>query len=1170
MLKLEDIKTGMQVVGLVPDELATIIQAIPAGVDAFTVYYKTPSTPVAERVVFRAQEQELSVADSGLAWSFEAPSKEFSLALEATRISLAQHFDPMMAVHASNVEPLPHQISAVYDVMLKKQPLRFVLADDPGAGKTVMAGLLIKELILRSDARRVLIIAPGSLTEQWQDELRDKFELDFKLMSREAQGDSGSGNFFADENYIIARVDMLSRADDLQARLKAAPDWDLVIVDEAHKLSAHLEGREIRRTKRYALGEMIAAKTRHFLMMTATPHNGNENDFRVWMSLIDRDRFSGRVASVEPVDVSDLMRRLVKEELRRFDGTRLFPERKAYTVDYELSPAEKRLYEDVTDYVRNEMGRAESEIRSGRQKNCIGFALTMLQRRLASSPLAIYLSLKRRRERLEHLFETFDQVHQQSRMESSFDDENYDPDEDLTPEEQESEELEGILDSSTTAQTRNELAVEIEHLKRLEVDAKAVYDSGMDRKWTELKAIFDTDPRMKREDGSWRKVIIFTEHRDTLDYLVKRIGDYYGNPNAIVTISGATNRDMRRLAQQKFRQDKDIVVLVATDAAGEGVNLQNANLMVNYDLPWNPNRLEQRFGRIHRIGQKEMCHLWNLVAKETREGDVFRTLFRKLERERQTLGGRVFDILGEAFRGVKLKDLILAAIRETESPEARRWMTEVDRALDTDHLLQIMHSADCLVDDHMSPEELDKVRAEMDKAEARKLQPCYVRDFVREALISAGGEIRPHDGGRRFEIRHVPAEVRASRTLAATSRDTVLGRYQRICFDRKDEHVREGDIQADLVWAGHPLLVALTDWVLEHDKKFLKPGTVMVDPSDEGVEPSLLFLVDHTIREGFPRQDGKTDTVSRRLQFVRLASDGTLHQAGWAPHLDLECAGPETKEIVRQIKMQPWLSGNLEEKAVSFAISTLAREHYEEVSKVRESQVVKIRNAVYERLTSEINWYYTRENELQAQVNAGRQPTLQPANMHAYAEELTVRLNTRMAELERERTVVSGTPVVLGGILVLPKGLVNQVTGVGTFSTDAAARKVIEMKAMSAVFAVERRLGNNPVDVSAEKIGWDITSEVPPPAGDTVSPPSRHIEVKGRQKGATTVTVSRNEVYTAVNQGEKYILAICFIDGDTVDGPYYVKHPFDNEMDRNVVSQNYDLNSLIARAEKMA
>ena len=1158
----------MQVVGLVPDELATVVAVLPAGADAVTVYYKTPTRPVAERVVFRAQECELSVADSGLAWSFEAPGREFSLALEATRISLAQHFDPMMAVHASNVEPLPHQISAVYDVMLKKQPLRFVLADDPGAGKTVMAGLLIKELVLRSDARRVLIVAPGSLTEQWQDELRDKFALEFKLMSREVQELSGSGNFFSDENFIIARVDMLSRADDLQARLTAAPDWDLVIVDEAHKLSAHMEGREIKRTKRYQLGELIAGKARHFLMMTATPHNGNEDDFRVWMSLIDRDRFAGRVTSSDPIDVSDLMRRLVKEELRRFDGTRLFPERRAYTVDYELSPEEARLYAEVTDYVRNEMGRAESEIRSGKQRNCIGFALTMLQRRLASSPLAIYLSLKRRRERLERLLENFGEVLSHSSLSEGFEDDSYDPDEELTPEEQEGDEIEDILDSSTAAKTRQELIGEIEHLRGIESIAKAVKESGTDRKWSELKALFDNDPHMKRADGSWRKVIIFTEHRDTLDYLVKRIGDYLGRTNAVVTISGATNREARKLAQLKFRQDKDVVVLVATDAAGEGVNLQNANLMVNYDLPWNPNRLEQRFGRIHRIGQKEMCHLWNLVAKETREGDVFRTLFRKLERERQTLGGRVFDILGEAFRGVKLKDLIVAAIRETDAPESQRWMTEVDRALDTDRLRAIMR-ANALVRDTMDPAELDKVRDQMDKAEARKLQPCYVRDFVRSALAASGGEMRPHAGGR-YEIPHVPPSVRASKTLAASSRETVLNHYQCICFDRRARHVREGDVEAEVVWPGHPLLIALTDWVLEKNRRFLKPGTVMIDPVDDGLEPSLLFLVDHTVREGFPRADGKTDTVSRRLQFVRLTSDGRLHQAGWAPHLDLEPAGDEVRDLVRRIRMQPWLSGNLEERAVSFAISTLAKEHYDEAVRVRQEQVMRIRRAVYERLTGEINWYYTRENELQAMVDSGRQPNVQPANMHAAAEELTVRLETRLAELEREKAIVSGTPTVLGGILVLPRGLVNKETGTGTFSADAAARERIEQKAMEAVAAVERRLGNLPNDVSAEKVGWDITSVVPAPVGTDVRPPARHIEVKGRVKGATTVTVTKNEVYTAVNQGDKYILAICLIDGESVDGPYYVTNPFQSEMDDNVVSQNYDLNALLNRAEKMS
>jgi len=338
MIKLEEIVIGSQLVGLLNDSVATVVAIVPAGADAITVYYKAPSLGVGEQMLFRQDEERLSFAQSGTSWSFDAPGEEFKLALEAYRIKLGYLFDPMMAIHSSNVDPYPHQISAVYEVMLPKQPLRFVLADDPGAGKTIMAGLLIKELLMRSDARRVMIVSPGSLTEQWQDELLEKFNLKFELFSREKMEQSASGNLFTEQDRLIVRLDQLSRAEDLQEKLRAT-EWDLIIVDEAHKMSASQYGNEVKKTKRFTLGELLGSITRHFLLMTATPHSGKEEDFQIWLSLLDGDRFyNDRRSAMKRLDITDIMRRMVKEDLLKFDGTRLFPERKAYTVSYDLSP----------------------------------------------------------------------------------------------------------------------------------------------------------------------------------------------------------------------------------------------------------------------------------------------------------------------------------------------------------------------------------------------------------------------------------------------------------------------------------------------------------------------------------------------------------------------------------------------------------------------------------------------------------------------------------------------------------------------------------------------------------------------------------------------------------------------------------------------------------------
>ena len=335
MLRFEDIKSGQLLTGIEQGKCCEVIALIPAGASSATLYYKNGESPdTRERLLTREDEKTISIAETGRPWSFDAPADDFKRAAEACRISLAYLFDPMMAVHTSNVEPLPHQITAVYESMLPRQPLRFVLADDPGAGKTVMAGLFIRELLMRADARRILIVAPGSLGEQWHEEMSSKFGLQFELFTRQMLDLSHSGNPFDDYDLLIARLDQLARAEDLQEKL-ALSSWDLVIVDEAHKMSASFFGNKINETRRFKLGKLLSRQTRHFLLMTATPHNGKEEDFQLFLSLLDAERFYGkfREGTTAKVDVSDIMRRMVKEDLLKFDNTRLFPERRAYALN---------------------------------------------------------------------------------------------------------------------------------------------------------------------------------------------------------------------------------------------------------------------------------------------------------------------------------------------------------------------------------------------------------------------------------------------------------------------------------------------------------------------------------------------------------------------------------------------------------------------------------------------------------------------------------------------------------------------------------------------------------------------------------------------------------------------------------------------------------------------
>src|SRR5258708_1310040 len=435
----------------------------------------------------------LEIGETGKPWSFDGDGKLFRLVSVAHRINLAHLCDPLLAIHTSMVDPLPHQITAVYGEMLPRQPLRFLLADDPGAGKTIMAGLLIKELLIRGDLHRCMIVCPGNLAEQWQDELYQRFQLPFEILTNDKLESARTGNWFAENSMAICRLDKLSRNEDVQAKL-ANTDWDLIVCDEAHKLSATFFGGEVKYTKRYRLGQLLGTLTRHLLLMTATPHNGKEEDFQLFMALLDSDRFEGRFRDgVHQADVSDLMRRMVKESLLKFDGTPLFPERIAYTVQYKLSDAEAALYKQVSDYVREEFNRAEA-VQNDKRVRTVGFALTILQRRLASSPEAIYQSLRRRRERLEKRLREL-QVLQRGADATPVTPAGPDLDEDEledledAPDNEVEVAEEQILDSATAARTIGELKAELATLGRLEALAISVRRSGEDRKWKELASL---------------------------------------------------------------------------------------------------------------------------------------------------------------------------------------------------------------------------------------------------------------------------------------------------------------------------------------------------------------------------------------------------------------------------------------------------------------------------------------------------------------------------------------------------------------------------------------------------------------------------------------------------------------------------------------------------------
>jgi SNF2 family DNA or RNA helicase len=1192
MAQLEDLKPNAAVRGILPNGLVTVVNVQWHGSAALELTYKTPEGRVANELLYRHDEPRIEVVEQGRPWSFDGDGKLFRLVSEAQRIRLAHLFDPVLAVHTSVVEPLPHQITAVYESMLPRQPLRFLLADDPGAGKTIMAGLLMKELIARGDLHRCLVVCPGSLAEQWQDELYRRFHLPFDILTNDKLEAARTGNWFLESNLVIARLDKLSRNEDVQLKLQA-PDcrWDLIVCDEAHKMSATFFGGEIKYTKRYKLGQLLGTLTRHFLLMTATPHNGKEEDFQLFMALLDGDRFEGRFRDGTHVaDVSDLMRRMVKENLLKFDATPLFPERIAYTVPYKLSDAEARLYKEVTDYVREEFNRAEA-LENDKRAGTVGFALTILQRRLASSPEAIHQSLRRRRERLESRLRELELLHRGGEVAPALaatvpalDAEDVEDLEDAPDDEVQAAE-EDILDQATAARSIAELRTEIETLKRLEALAHSIRRSGEDKKWRELAnllseiftpaaitnqlaedpAAYDAGDRPipRPTPSSTQKLVLFTEHRDTLNYLEGRITTLLGRKQSVVMIHGGMGREERLKAQESFRHDPEVQVLLATDAAGEGINLQRAHLMVNYDLPWNPNRLEQRFGRIHRIGQTEVCHLWNLIADGTREGDVYRKLLEKLEHARKALGGQVFDVLGKLqFEGRPLRELLIEAIRYGDLPEVRARLTQaLDSALDRTQLRDLLEER-ALAHDSMDVSKVHRIREDMERAEARRLQPHYIESFFLEAFKQLGGNAKQREP-RRYEVTHVPAPIRNRDRLIGFG-EPVLPRYERIAFE-KSLVAPQGQTLAAFVCPGHPLLDAAIDLTLERHRDLLRRGTVLVDDRDPGVSPRVLFFLEHAIQDAGITRTGERRIVSKRMLYVEIDAEGHARHLNYAPYLDyrpLHDGEPKVEAFLARPE-SAWIGREIEQKAQGYAIANVVPEHLDEVRSRKLELLSKTEAAVKDRLTKEISYWDHRAEQLKLQEQSGKiNARLNSGEARKRADALQGRLEKRLDEIKRERQISPLPPVVLGGLLVVPVGLVSAMTGQQSpTSSESPDTQAAAARARQIVMDVERGLGFEPTDREFDKLGYDIESRIPGTGR------LRFIEVKGRASGAATITVTRNEILYSLNKPDDFILAVVEFDGDK-HRLHYVRRPFQREPDFGVTSVNYNFTELIARAEQ--
>lgn len=1166
MIRLEELKpdTIIKAKDILPDEQVTVVAVTWEGNDAVELFYKDTNGKPQTVLLLREHEASLEIVTEGLPWSFDGDGEMFRLVSEAYRIQLAHLFDPYLAVYTSRVDPLPHQIEAVYEKMLPLHPLRYLLADDPGAGKTIMTGMYLKELIVRGDLERCMIVCPGGLVEQWQFEMCDRFHLSFEILDNFNM--ATAENPFMKKNFVICRLDQLSRKlshseeskTTIQRQLEEAK-WDLIVCDEAHKMSATFSGNKLQTTKRYRLGKLLSEQTRHFLLLTATPHNGKEEDFQLFLALLDSDRFEGHFRDgVHRVDTSDLMRRMVKEDLLKFDGKPLFPKRYAYTINYVLSDMEKHLYDSVTTYVREEMNRAD---RLDKQRvNRVGFALTILQRRLASSPEAIYRSIQNRRNRLEARLQ---EGQEKSKPESekdlpiSFSDgeEVNNFFDEATAEEVEITE-EQIVSNTTAAGSITELEMEIKTLHHLENLARRVCDSGTDRKWEELSNLLqgESEATAAKElfdpQGHRRKLIIFTEHRDTLKYLANRIRTMLRSSEVVVTISGDTRIEDRRKIQESFLQDPKVQILVATDAAGEGINLQRAHLMVNYDLPWNPNRIEQRFGRIHRIGQIEMCHLWNLVASETREGEVFQRLLDKIEQQTESLGGAVFDVLGKCFPATSLRKLLIEAIREGEKPEVKaRHEKEIEGKLDMDHLQE-------LIDDNLlSPGIIDTtrlghIREEMERAEARRLQPHFVASFFREAYSRLHGVLREDEPGR-YRINHVISNIRARNSL-------IPKRYDRITFEKGKIDIPKNKPQAEFVFPGHPLLDSILDAILEGNRNLLRQGAVLVDPNEQNKGVRVLFYLEHAIQDGLRK-------ISQEIQFVEIDSDKNISKPGYAPYLDYRPIKEEELPRVHPLLRADWLNKSLESEIKKYAIKHLIPDHLNKVKARKENLVKRTMAAVKERLQKEINYCNNLADKYKLLKEAGKTEYAGlEEQMKQRLDEFQARLKKRTDELEQELRISPMPPQVIGGAFIVPQCFLNTSDQKNTVQVETSQtdRALIDRIAVDAVMEVERSLGHEPKEMPHHNPGFDIESK------DQETNQLRFIEVKGKSSAATTVTISKTQVLTALNKPDSFILAIVIVKNETAKEIHYIKEPFEKDLDFGVTSVNYNLKELLDRSEE--
>lgn len=1047
-----------------------------------------------DQVLLKSEISELKKGE--IQPQFSSKPRDFFLALETHRYRYASLYDPLLAMNTSKIDPLPHQIEAVYGYILKLPRIRFLIADDPGAGKTIMAGLIIKELKLRHLANRILIVCPGHLKDQWRREMKDRFEEVFSVIDRNFLGAFYGQNVWKREQQVITSIDFVKQ-DDILASL-ASVQFDLIIVDEAHKMSAYRYGEKLDKTIRYRLGERLAEISTHLLFLTATPHRGDPENFRLFLDLLEPGFFATTEMVAESIHKQEnpLFIRRMKEDLKDFEGRPLFLPRHVDTKSFNLgveSEDEKDLYNKLSHYVTEQYNKALAKDK----KRNVAFALVILQRRLASSTYALLRSLERRKNRLEELVRGVDQ---KNKNEIGYD---FLDDEDLSEEERWQQEE--VWETLSVAENRQELEEELRTLASLIEKAKFIANAEppKEAKLRHLKTALE-DLNQKYPNS---KILIFTESRDTLDYLEKNLNRWHYQ---VCTIHGGMGLEERIKAEAVFKNEAQI--LVATEAAGEGINLQFCNLMINYDIPWNPNRLEQRMGRIHRYGQTKEVFIFNLVASDTREGQVLTAIFRKLDEIKAALGSdKVFDVLGDVIQGKDLSQLMIEAASGARTME--EILKEIDIKVDPEYVAKVRED----LGDSLATRFIDYTRIQemADQAREHRLIPEYTEAFFKRAMESLDGKwqlksVNEFPKGNFLSIDRVPNVLRQIGDEDSFKKQfgTILRRYPLVTFD-KDASMRVP--QAELVTFGDPLFESVLIWVERNLDSSLKEGAVFTDP--DGIMDGLVLFYQGEIK------DGKNEIAGTRL--FALYEDQhkrTIQPINPAILWDLQEQGDYTPfdQSLETIKKQS-LIGLLPELD-SYKQSLL--DERQRQAEIKEKYGLKSLDSLILKLDGDLI-------RLQDRRDHGENVDLAIRNKEEQKNHYEISYNQLKDSLDRERNLTVSTPRFLGAIQVIP----------ASGDLEMVSDPEVEIISMQVVMDYEREQSRKPEDVSKENLGFDIRS-----IGEKDE--KRYIEVKGRS-GLGPVLLTQNEWFKAKRFGMDYYLYVVL---NTSSKPtlYCIQNPADN------------------------